>query len=247
MGAWSSECEPSPGWANRLRLPDDDDGDDGDDNGSASLAPAPGVFGGEMTIAAARAAPEDTRAILVGAVTLPPGMFGRNMYIQDATGGMRVYLRKGDYPSLATGDLVRVTGWTRSYHGETELSSPDAGYLSKVSAGVRTAPTRVRTGKVGEAEEGRLALLIGRAVKYEWDAIVLDDGTGPVRVFFPEDLPWRRPYVRIGDWWAAQGVIGQYAAQAPFLGGYRLIPVTRPDLALPPVFLPVTGGALPSP
>jgi hypothetical protein len=62
-------------------------------------------------------------------------------------------------------------------------------------------------------------------------------------VYFPEDLPWRRPYVHIGDWWVARGVVGQYAATQPYTGGYRLIPRFKGDVAPPPAFLPVTGGA----
>jgi len=51
-----------------------------------------------------------------------------------------------------------------------------------------------------------------------------------------------RPYVLIGEVWAAQGVIGQYAWAAPYTGGYRLIPRFPADVAPPPAFLPVTGG-----
>jgi hypothetical protein len=186
--------------------------------------------------------PPDTRVTVVGVVTLPPGLFGRSIYIQDATGGVRVYLRGGDYPRLAAGDRLRVTGWTRLYYGEVEISTPDAGYLAALGPGALPAALRASTGRVGEAHEGRLALVMGRAVKYEPNAILLDDGSGPVRVYFPDELGWRRPYVRIGDWWVARGVVSQYAAKAPYEGGYRLIPRLKGDVSPPPAFLPVTGG-----
>ncbi len=189
-----------------------------------------------------RALPPDTRVTLTGVVTLPPGLFGRSIYIQDATGGARIYLRKGEYPPLVVGDLLRVTGWTRDYHGELELSVPDPGYITLLGKGEIPAAVRVATGRLGEAQEGQLALVLGRVVRYEPNALLLDDGSGALRVYFPEDLPWRRPYVHLGDWWVARGVVGQYVAEQPYVGGYRLIPRFKGDVAPPPMFLPVTGG-----
>jgi hypothetical protein len=179
---------------------------------------------------------------VTGAVTLPPGLFGRNIYIQDATGGIMIYLRSDDYPVLAAGDQVRVTGWTRQYHGAVELSVPNPGYLTRLGPGRPPAPVHVASGRVGEAHEGRLIWIAGRVVKFEPQALTLDDGTGPARLFFPAELPWRRPYVNVGEFWAAQGVVGQYAAAAPWEGGYRVIPRFRTDVSDAPLVLPVTGG-----
>jgi hypothetical protein len=91
---------------------------------------------------------------VIGAVTLPPGLYGRDIYLQDATGGIKVYLRSGDHPALAAGDQVRATSWTRRFHGEVELSVPGPSYLTRL---------------------------------------------GPARIFFPAELPWRRPYVNVGE------------------------------------------------
>ena len=141
------------------------------------------------------------------AVTLPPGLCGRNIYIQDATGGIMVYLRAGDYPALAAGDQVRVTGWTRQYHGEIELSVPNAGYLKRLGSGSPPASVDVATGRIGETHERRLIRIAGRVVKFEPQALTLDDGTGPARIFCPAELPWRRPYVPISEFWSAQSVV----------------------------------------
>ena len=95
---------------------------------------------------------------------------------------------------------------------------------------------------MGEAHEGRLVQIMGRVVKFEPQALTLDDGSGPARIYFPDTLPWRRPYVLIGEFWAAVGVVGQYAFDAPYVGGYRLIPRFESDVSDAPVWLPVTGG-----
>ena len=236
-GAWTSDCEVTPGQANRL-LPRPPSGDGDSDASSAQPTRTPRTG----TIAAARAAPDDTRVTVTGAVTLPPGLYGRDIYLQDATGGIKVYLRSGDYPALAAGDQVRVTGWTRQFHGEVELSVPGPSYLTRLGPGEPPHPVYVRTGQVGEAHEGELILIAGRVVKFEPQALTLDDGTGPTRIFFPAELPWRRPYVNVGEFWAAQGVVGQYAFEAPWEGGYRVIPRFKTDVSDAPLVLPVTGG-----
>ncbi len=234
-GAWTAECYVTPGEANRLLPPAPPSSSDD----SAALAAATAAAN---TIAAARTAPDDQRVTLTAAVTLPPGAFGRNIYIQDGTGGVKVYLRTGEYPALAVGDRVRVTGWLRRYHGEVEVSVPDPGYLTRLGAGTAPTSLALRTGEVAEVAEGRLVWIAGRVVKFEPQALILDDGSGPARVFFPAELTWRRPYVEIGEFWAAQGVVGQYATDPPYLDGYRVIPRFRSDISNAPIFLPVTGG-----
>jgi hypothetical protein len=239
-GGWTNDCEATPGEANRLQshLPPGT----GSDGGSSATAARPTRSLLNGTIAAARAAPDDTRVTVTGAVTLPPGLYGRSIYIQDATGGIMIYLRSGDYPALAAGDRVRVTGWTRQYHGELELSVPNPGYLTQLGPGSPPVPEQVATGRIGEAHEGQLVWMIGRVVRFEPNALIMDDGTGQARIFFPAELPWRRPYVQIGAVWSGQGVVGQYARAAPWEGGYRVIPRFRTDVSDAPLVLPVTGG-----
>jgi hypothetical protein len=98
---------------------------------------------------------------------------------------------------------VRVTGRTRQFHGEIELSVPSPRYLTTLGPGEPPAPVFVATGQIGETHEGRLIQIAGRVVKFEPSALTLDDGTGHARVFFPAELPWRRPYVEISEFWAA--------------------------------------------
>jgi hypothetical protein len=124
------------------------------------------------------------------------------------------------------------------------LSSPcrDRVTLTRLGLGELPDPVYVPTGQVGEAHEGRLIWIAGAVVKFEPSALTPDDGTGPARVFFPAELPWCRPYVEIGEFWAAQGVVGQYAFEAPWEGGYRVIPRFKTDVSDAPLVLPVTEG-----
>jgi len=237
-GTWTRECYVTPGQANRiLPPPSPSSGGDGG-TGTASFASTHP----SGTIAAARAAPEDTRVTLTGVVTFPSGILTRTIYIQEATGGIKVYLRAGDLPAFVSGGLVRVTGWTRQFHGETEISVPSPSYLTLLGSDVPPVPLYIRTGEMGETHEGRLVWLAGEITRFEPQAITVDDGSGPARIYFAAELPWRRPYVNIGEVWSAVGVVGQYAFEAPWEGGYRLQPRFETDVSDAPMFLPVTGG-----
>ncbi len=179
---------------------------------------------------------------MTGALTFPPGLHARYSCIQDETGGIRLYLSKGEYPDLKLGDRVQVTGRADDDHGERQIAVSRAEDIIRLGPGVAPATARVSTGLVEEEKEGRLVWIVGRVTAFERYAITLDDGSGPARVYFPDDLPWRRPYVQLGELWAAQGVVGQYAAARPYVGGYRLVVRFTTDVGLPPVFLPVTGA-----
>ncbi len=232
-GEWTSNCEVTPGEANRLRPP------------SPPSAPAPAAVKLALptTVAAARLAPLDTRVTITGSVTLPPGLIARTLYLQDETGGMKVYLRSGDYGQIALGDRLRVVGWTRDFYGEREISVPDVGYITHLGPGTPPAPLFITAAGLTEENEGRLVQVAGAVARFEPRGLLLRDAHGSIPIYFPETLPWRRPYVEIGELWAAQGVLGQHAGEQAGGAGYQVIPRYRADVSNAPAFLPVTGGA----
>lgn len=232
-GSWTSECEVTPGGPNRLLPP------------APTAQPAPNptaTTAAPQNVQTARQAKEDTRVTITGSVTLPPGLIDRTIYIEDSTGGVRVYLRKGDFGALKLGDRIRVTGWTRLYYGETELSVPDPSYLTVLGPGSPVTPKSITAAGLGEANEGRLVQATGTIVKYETRALVLKGRGGQLRVYFPESLSWRRPYVNIGDVWSVQGIVRRYTAENSTVTEYEIVPRFKTDLVSGPLTLPVTGG-----
>ena len=233
-GEWTGDCEVTPGTANQRRP--------SSPSPSSAARYATPTATAPLTVAAARAAPEDTRATITGSITLPPGLIPKTIYVQDATGGIKIYLRSGEYGDLVLGDQVRVTGWTRQFYGETELSVPDPSYVTYLGPGASIAALPVTSAGLTEANEGRLVQVVGSVVKFEPQALVLKDRGGTIRIYFPESLPWRRPYVNAGELWAAQGVLAQHVGENVTGGGYQIIPRFRSDVVNGPAFLPVTGG-----
>jgi hypothetical protein len=162
--------------------------------------------------------------------------------MEDKGVGLAVYLAKGEYPPLAEGQWLRATGRLRDYHGELQLYVSGPGDLQIFDAETPIAPVRIPTGAMGEAYEGLLIEVIGRVVDSESLALWLDDGSGPLRVYFRAGGEAKRPKIARGETLRILGVVSQYVQARPYVGGYRLLVRTDADVIAAPARLPVTGG-----
>jgi DNA/RNA endonuclease YhcR with UshA esterase domain len=201
-----------------------------------------------VSIAEARKQDVFVRLVVEGQVTVPPGVFGRRIiYIQDSTAGIMVYLSRGRYPRLSEGDWVRVRGQVWDFHGEKEILVGHWRDVERLGGGEPLEPVQIKTGEVNEENEGLLVEITGEVVGYAWNTIYLDDGSGKAKVYIKRATGVKKPWVEKGEIYRVVGVVSQYA-EAPYEGGYRLLPRYQSDISLAvPVLLPVTGGESPLP
>ena len=98
-----------------------------------------------MTIAAAKALAQNEYALVEGVVTF---IDGRNVYVQDETSGIDLYLNSNTVPTdLAVGDMVMGYGKKATYNGLIELTSINGGDANQfiiVSSG-NPLPVAVKT------------------------------------------------------------------------------------------------------
>ena len=108
---------------------------------NSAVAEATYTINEPMTIAAARVLANNQNACVEGIVIF---LDGRNVYIQDETAGIDLYLNTNTVPaSLALGDKVRAFGSKTVYKGLVELTGingGDANVFSVISTG-NTLPT----------------------------------------------------------------------------------------------------------
>ena len=98
---------------------------------NSSITTATFTFPTVITIAEARALENNAYALVEGVVTFQDG---RNIYVQDATAGIVLYLNSNTVPSdLALGDQVRAYGKKTVYNGLVELSGINGGDASVFS------------------------------------------------------------------------------------------------------------------
>jgi uncharacterized protein YdeI (BOF family) len=266
-GPWSRECLETPGQPNLAR-PGDGTGDGGDtgdgDNTAAARPTAPANYG-LVSIATARGLADGSRVELEGQVTVLPNVFDdKQIYMEDATGGLLVYLRSGEWPPLSEGQWVRVRGRLGTLAGEREIKLTRIDDISTLAPDEPPRPAPISPGQVGEAYEGRLVTVTAPVVRYWGDTtLYLEDASGQAKVTVKQATGMRRPYVRIGALWAVTGIVSQSDDSAPYDGGYRLLPRRPADLQAldpaqaalsspaldatyaainaPPLYLPVTG------
>ncbi len=150
----------------------------------------------KSTIAQARAqAVEDQpdnldRLVWVeGKITAAYGEFFNVLYVQDGTGGITVHAPAGDIDPAAfkRGTTVRVVGTVDIYNGDTEIQFFEAEMVQVIPPGdgPEVAPLPFSTHDAGlEANEGWLGVVTGTVTsKPGIDTLIVNDGSGPVRVF----------------------------------------------------------------
>jgi len=248
-GAWTDAYDPTPGGPNLAGAPRaTDSGADAAPSGAAAPDRARDVSPG-----AVRALPSGTRVRVRGRITAAPGAFGdRTAYLEDASGGVRLFLRPRErLPDLLEGEVAVAVGRLRDYHGEreVELARPTDLWSEPEPGGPRPlVPHDLRTAGLDEAAEGRLVRLSGNVTAVSGGSLVLDDGSGPAKVSLRrlDGSAW--PRATRGARLVVVGIAGQAAARSPWVGGYRLQPRRPADVDVAraggplPARLPRTGG-----
>jgi hypothetical protein len=98
-----------------------------------------------------------------GNVTVVPGVYRNNAFtIQDATGGIYVYVASGSIPPMVLGDVVQVSGTLYLYNGLLEFDPTTA--MVNVGPGTVPAPMVVSTSVTSvDPTQGLLVQVSGTA------------------------------------------------------------------------------------
>jgi hypothetical protein len=174
---------------------------------------------------------------------------GRKAFVQDATGGMALYLDAAVVDGLPAGTLLTVTGTLDNRFAERTLRISLAS-IETIGAQEQPAPLVEQTGAIGEAIEGlRVAIegvTVGSASSLsDGLGLLVDDGTGEVRVIVGAEALGGAA-VPGGTHVTAIGPVGQRDSSGTGLAGYR-IHVTLPgDVVVLPTPTP-SPTATPAP
>jgi uncharacterized protein YdeI (BOF family) len=123
-----------------------------------------------------------------GEITAAYGEFFNVLYVQDETGGITVHAPAGDIDSSAftRGTHVRAIGTVGIYNGDTEIEFFEAEMVQVIPPDAYEAtPLSLTTVQAAlESNQGWLITTTGRvSSKSGTDTIIINDGSGPVRVF----------------------------------------------------------------
>jgi len=216
-GPWSACGAPTPGQPN-VAGPC---GPGGSSRGSASRPQAQNT----VPIGVFRSWPAGAWATITGRVTAPAPLFGqRTIFIQDDTGGIAVYLGRGDWPKLEVGQTVSVFGYQRRRAtGRIEMYARNLWHIAIAEPDGVSAASRSAV-RVNAETAGQLVTLTGRIVRLEGSAFWLDAGAGAVRVFFASTTGVRRPRAARGQLWTVTGIVTEMSATRTRAAGWQLQP-----------------------
>ena len=210
----------------------------------SNIASATYSFPELMTIAEAKALSVNEYALVQGLVTF---IDGRNVYVQDNTGGICLYLNSGTVPStLALGDLVQGYGKRANFNGLFELTNingSNASEFSILSSG-NTLPMAVKT--IAQVLEGGADALQCTRVKIEGATIgaINTSGNTPLTQGENSTNIYKVPAltnINEGDVVDVIGVVGYYNApqiRVALASDVTLNYVPNPQLTLTPTELP---------
>ncbi len=212
--------------------------------------PAPTVA--PLAIAAIRALADGQTATLQGVLTTALGALesGRAAFVQDASGGIGLYLDAVPASAWPRGSLVRATGTVDDRYGQRVLRVALAS-LTLVGSDQLPAAAMLATGVAGEADEGRWSRIEGQIAGapgslVEGVSLYVDDGSGQLRVVISTSAA---PSGLVsGARIRVTGPLGQHATSSTG-GAYRLYATEPDDIAVlsPPATLAPTSTPSPSP
>lgn len=202
----------------------------------SATATATYTFPTLVTIAQAKALAVNEYAMVQGIVNF---IDNRNVYVQDATGGICLFLNSNTVPSaLALGDMVQAYGKRANYNGLFELSNINGGNESEFSilSSGNTLPLAVKT--IAEVNEGGSDALQCMRVKIENATIgaintggntPLTQGVNAINIYKVPSLTG----IEEGDQVDVIGVIGYFnAAQIRVASADDITLLVTPDPVL---------------
>ncbi len=231
-GSYSISTTLTPGAANTITAPvEDDEGDeeDSDEDTEKSTTEKKGKVAGTKATSVAlkdiREEEEGTTLTTEGVVSVPPGVFGeREIYL--AGSGIQLYFHKATWPDLKLGDRITVTGELGSNRGEARLKITEATSIVRGKSEAPPTPHIVQTGEISEDQEGWLVTVQGEVVETSGDTFYVDDGSGEVKIYIRSTTKIDKPKMKTGEAVTITGIVSETTS------GYRILPRFQEDVRL---------------
>ncbi|OGL98118.1 hypothetical protein A2304_03485 [Candidatus Uhrbacteria bacterium RIFOXYB2_FULL_57_15] len=127
-------------------------------------------------VAATSGARRSVMARVEGTVLVEPGALGKQIfYIETEDGGLQIYKYDSDFPDLAPGDRVLVTGVMTESRAEARLKVSDGGTITVLSGGTIPTAEDATIGNLTPADHGRLVRVSGTILSRSGSKAVIED------------------------------------------------------------------------
>jgi DNA/RNA endonuclease YhcR with UshA esterase domain len=191
--------------------------------------PTPTPTVAPLTVSQARALPLGTNVTIAAQLTTPTGLTesGHGAFVQDATGGIALYLTSGEWPALDQGANVIVTGTLETRYSLLTLRVADSSWITATGNAPSPPGLPMLTGEIGEFVESQLVAVQatvtdGISTLTDGFSTAVDDGTGSLRVIAATAAGISPDSLTRGTLVALTGVVGQRDTSGTGAAGYRL-------------------------
>jgi len=242
-GEWQWTTNPTPGKANSIQEPIQDDQEESDSEDSDTstdssnststkksekiTSPDKSDSVQELTIKQAKSQKKNTAVVVKGVINVPPKILSDTyFYLQDTTGGIQIYFSKKDFPELKLGVEVKVTGKVSEKSGEKKINIKDKKDIEVLAQKDPPQPSLVKTGRVKNPFVGQLVLATGQIVKLSGNTFYIDDGSGELKISIKKSTEIQKPEWKKGDWVTIIGIVGKTSS------GLRVMLRYQEDLKL---------------
>lgn len=211
---WNWTSEPTPGAANILATSEDGSSDE-----AGSESESGGGDSGVISITEFRGLEDDASGTVEGVVSVAVGVLGSQyIYMQDADAGVQVYSYNKDFPDVAVGTHVTVSGTKSTNRQETRLktSSIDDFVVNGEGALEARAVTAL-----DETVEGMLVSVSGTVTDKSGDEVLID---GAHTIVIKDTVTVDMELLAEGNSVTVTGIVGQSNEE------YRLMPRAQEDI-----------------
>ncbi|MDD4332685.1 MAG: lamin tail domain-containing protein [Patescibacteria group bacterium] len=160
-----------------------------------------------------------------GVVLVLPGILASQyFYAANEDGGFQVYSYKKDFPKLAVGDLISISGTLSEVNGEKRMKTKSQADIKVIGHEEIPAGERLTCGEVNEDYAGKLILLEGEVTQKKGQTIYLDDGTAEVAIYLKQNTGLTSGVINEGEKIKITGIVSKTSS------GVQILPRSMDDI-----------------
>lgn len=216
---WTWTSSITPGEATILSPPDEDKASKTTKTKSKMVKPII-----HTTLERLRAEDLGDLVTVTGTVAVVPDIFGTQYFYIVGSPGVQVYLYNKDFPNLAVGDVVEITGEISETGGETRVKLSEKTDIAILEHDAMPTAKPIDIAAIGEEYEGWLIEVHGEITEIKSSYMYVDDGTDEVKVYFKRGAGINTKIYQLGDLITLTGIVSQTKT------GYRLLPRSSTDI-----------------
>jgi len=178
----------------------------------------------EMTLENIYLADAGDQVKVKGTVAVLPGILGTQYFYITGSPGVQVYSFKKDFPELALGDEVEITGEISEVSGELRIKTQSQENIQKTGVKHDLIPKFIEVAEIEGMNPGWLVEVSGEITEVKSSQLYVDDGTEEILVYLKKATGINGRTYEIGDTVKIVGILGQTKS------GTRLLPRFPEDI-----------------